>query len=83
MRRVVPIVLLLLSLIYLVAAFVVTATGCFDALLRIHGALPQYTLIDGEVRTWLSEQMNLVFQWFWAMCVTVGVGILAVAVSAL
>jgi hypothetical protein len=79
----IALVCLWLSLIYLVAAFIVTTTGCFAVLLQIHGSILQYTVIDFAVRNWISTELDLAFHWFWALCVLVGLGILLVAISAL
>jgi hypothetical protein len=83
MRRIIPLILLWLSLIYLVIAFGVTSTGCFFALFYLHGGLGHYNPGDWNQQAWMTSQVETAFSWFWALCMSVGLGILLVAISSL
>jgi hypothetical protein len=83
MRRIIPLILLWVSLIYLVIAFGVTSTGTFHALFYLHGGLPTYNPADWNQHAWMMSQLEITFSWFWALCMSVGLGILLVAVSSL
>ncbi len=83
MRRVIPLILLWLSLIFLVIAFGVTSTGTFFAMFYLHGGLGHYNPGDWNQQAWLTSQVETTFGWFWALCMSVGLGILLVAISSL